>query len=240
MAVKGERSGLDRTQNNTGSSGRSGSSGGASTGALTQGYGSSQKKSYTKARDPSGAGPGPTQAGTVGDHSVEGGSVTRAERGDKPGGGTTTSYTQTPGAVPNYPEADALTVIEKIFAPLIPGSGPTLGLATIGNAYDEESGTFDFTKTVFGGEPGPQQGYQPDRYKGQANLTGVGDPGSASGTNPREIAGRSYGARAQTPAVDQTDGAGAGTGSTALYSDVVLKDRRKPYPSLQQMLETML
>jgi hypothetical protein len=146
------------------------------------------------------------------------------------GGGTTVSDQYTPGAVPNHPFANAPQIIGTL-VDAIPGIG------MLNSMPDVESG-IENPKAVpqggavgrlLGADPGPQRGWQPDRYKGQANLTGIGDPGSASGVQ-REIAGTPLGAGTIAltgDSSDETDAESGGAG-TSLYSDVTLRDRRKP------------
>jgi hypothetical protein len=197
-----------------GNKGKSGSGGlGAGTAALMGGAGST---GY-------GKGPvGPTGKGAVDKIRSELSKqrAIRAEGGV--GGGTTTTPNYVPGAVPNFPEADIPTVLEKIVAPMIPGLGGAIGAVTAGKMVTDD----DLSKptTLFGGDPGPQKGWQPDRFKGQANMSGVGDPGSASGE--QSIPGKPYGAGTIALTGDEDEPTGAGT--EQIYSDVTLRDRRKP------------
>jgi hypothetical protein len=61
-----------------------------------------------------------------------------------------------------------------------------------------------------------------------------------TGNVDREIAGRSLRAETRALADDESGGSTGGSGNVGDYSDVMLKDRRKPYSGLKQMLETML
>jgi|GEM_PF-7012136 len=190
------------------------------------------KGSYGKSYGGGGSGKG-SASGTA---SLAKGSFAKgyAKAATKPtesgvGGGTTTSPIYTPGSVPNFPDADALTVLEKIALPAalsaIPGANAALSAATAAKAYSE--GDIGKMTTLFGGDPGKQRGYQPDRFKGSANTGGIGDPGSAGGqtADERSIAGRSYGAGTQA-LVGDSDSIPAGPGGD--WSDVTLQDRRKP------------
>jgi hypothetical protein len=178
------------------------SSGGSSKGSSTG----------TKARDPSGAGPS-----TVTDRSVEGGSVSRV-RIDKGAsvGGTTAQAAPSPGSVPVLDSdlPDTLTNIGKaaILGPLGTAASVLEGVTVDGQAPDP-----------FKGE---QVGYQPDRFKGRANLDGVGDPGSASGlsASERELTGQRFGAGTEALVGDPEEA----PAPVSEFSDVVLQDRRKP------------
>jgi hypothetical protein len=198
-----------------------GSAGGTALGGAAQ-------KSVTKSW---GAGGG-SDSGASSPSGDQGRGLSRNRKTDS---GTSGGKPYTPGAVPNFPEADALTVFEKIFAPLIPGVGSSLGVATVGKLLQGDE------TTVLGGDPGPQRGWSPDRYRGEDSLGGVGGSGGAVNGGDREIAGRPLGSGNRALTDDQAgDTTGNGTGPGGDFSDVMLKDRRKPYSGLKQMLETML
>lgn len=144
-------------------------------------------------------------------------------------GGTGKPYT--PGAVGNYPDANAAAVVDTLLG-AVPGYGATDTLYKGGKLL---SGDADLNGPVsgmfgdmFGAEYGEQAGWSPDRYRGQDSLTGIGGSGGAvnSADDERVIAGQSYGAGTQALTGDSDTDTGAGTG--ALYSDVMLQDRRKP------------
>jgi hypothetical protein len=142
----------------------------------------------------------------------------------------------TPGAVPSYPDADLLTVVEKIGLPaalaLAPGANLLLSGATAAKAALE--GDVTKTTTLFGGDPGEQLGWAPDRSKGASF-----NPDDPRGTSLDEIAGQSYRADPiETPGNES--GETPATAADDPYSNVMLADRRKPYTSLKKMLETML
>ncbi|MDQ7246210.1 hypothetical protein [Dongia sedimenti] len=202
--------------------------GGAGTSALTGG------KVISDAGALSNIGAGPAGTNALGTPTGDPSKAIRGERG--PGGGTTTQSAYTPGALGNFPNADIPTVVEKIVGPLVPGVGGMLGIAGAKQAIEDPSKT----TTVLGGDPGPQRGWQPDRYRGSASLGGIGGSGGAVNSGEREIAGRPIGAAArirQDNSVNDGDDLGVG-GATDQYSEVMMKDRRKP--GLKQMLETML
>lgn len=140
----------------------------------------------------------------------------------RPEGGSATSWEAEPGSVQNYPNADSLTVFEKVFAPLAPGVGAGLAAAEAGKLLDDDDSTnFGDGKTVLGGDPGPQSGWQRDRGKGASSF----NPNDPRGTDSREIPGTSYGAGTQALTGDSDETVGAGT--DMLFSDVTLRDRRK-------------
>lgn len=180
----------------------------------------------TKARDPSGAGPGPTQAGSVTDHSVAGGSATRT--GSGPGGGTTTSPNYTPGAVENHPDAN-LAAVADMLSSALPGMGLTNTAYKAEKALTDDSDPLSANNMgpigdAFGGDAGPQKGWQPDRTR---DMNG----GPQSDTvDDREIPGQAYGAGTQALTGDSEDDSVIGAGTDALFSDVTLADRRKPRP----------
>jgi hypothetical protein len=128
-------------------------------------------------------------------------------------GGTTVRRNYVPGAVPNIPDPSAGQVISSLaMAPTGPLGvlGAIAGVATsdeygrtlLGQAIDENTG----------GLPGLRDGWQPDRDR---NLDG-GPSGDGVMLDQPDI-----------PTGDgESDPGGAGT--KALYSDVLLQDRRKP------------
>jgi hypothetical protein len=143
--------------------------------------------------------------------------ITRDRKGGTtPGGGTSTTWDPTPGAVPNMPDADTATQLEQL-GKLLPG-GALVTAAEIINGGP------------LMGDPGKQHGWQPDRFKGKANLTGTGDPGSASGVSAseREIPGQRFPAPVEALVGDEAPNPYL----PPEFSDVVLQDRRQPYESL--------
>lgn len=182
----------------------------------------------TKGRDPSGAGPGPTQSGSVNDHSVAGGSAKTTARADG-GGGTTAQQAYTPGATPVVDDPSAGQVISGLSLGPLGAGGPALTAAGIASA-DEFGRTWVGRQVddLTGGTPGPRTAYQPDRYRGQASLNGIGgDGGAVNDGSEREIAGQRFGAGTEALLGDP-DEAGPTGNLTDEYSDVALKDRRKP------------
>jgi hypothetical protein len=209
-STPGTGGGGSKSDKDKGKAGNAGNAGGASKGPLSQAAVGALVDSIA-AEDEGGLGFAMGNKNALGGKKTEGGV----------GGGTTTTPYYTPGGVPNFPEADALTVFEKIVAPMIPGLGGAIGAVTAGKMVADGDTA---TTTVFGGDPGPQKGWQPDRFKGQANMSGVGDPGSASGE--QSIPGKPYGAGTIALTGDEDEPTGAGT--EQIYSDVTLRDRRKP------------
>lgn len=156
--------------------------------------------------------------------SIQNGRAVRTENG--PGGGTTTQWAQSPGATPNYPDAS------NPLGNLLEGAaiGPTGAAAAAiaqGTGINKALGRDDnpFTDT------GPQKGWQPDKYRGSASIGGIGGDGGAvnSGDDEREIAGAPLGAGTLALTGDTPE---SGAGTDALYSDVTLRDRRKPRPDM--------
>lgn len=186
----------------------------------------------TQPRDP--AGPKGAISGGSGEGPGAKAYSTKADRG----GGTTTQDQYSPGALQNRPLADALTVLEKVAIPAVPGAGTIFGAATVADTAMTALKTGKLPSGdetgLLGGDPGPQRGWQPDKFKGKANLTGIGDPGSASGTDQREIAGASLRASA-TPGLQVGDLApGPQVGDD--WADVALRDRRKPRDLVQSIM----
>jgi len=164
----------------------------------------------------------------------------KTEGGNGPGGGTTVTDKYVPGAVPNYP--DAANPARNLLEGLAVGPLGPLGTATtlIGGAAKVLAGD-DMSKSPFT-DTGPQRGWLPDRYRGAPSLGGIGGSGGAVSDDAgldREIAGRPIRTETKTSTDDETDAGPLNSGNDA-YSDLMLKDRRKPVASLQQMLEAML
>jgi hypothetical protein len=197
--------------------------GGAGTKALTGGWGGEVQKQKNEQRQqvqargnkPSGK---PTEGGG-------------------PGGGTTTSWNQSPGATGNFPDANAAAVVDMLSS-AIPGVGLANSVYKGGKLLNggglSAAGSMGPIGDMFGGDPGKQRGYQPDRFKGKASLSNVGDPGSASGE--REIMGRSI-AASQSQSQNVLTGDGTGVPQVGDdWADVQLLDRRKP----RQMLDNIM
>jgi hypothetical protein len=144
----------------------------------------------------------------------------------KPKGGTYVSDEYTPGAVPNFPEADLPTVLDRIVVPAMPVLGPinTLyqGQKLLAGTDHPERG---LVGDAFDADAGEQDGWAPDRNHGVPNAVG-----GAQGTIP----GRAYGAG--TLALTDENAGSSDDGVTSDYSDVVLRDRRKPYGAATRML----
>jgi hypothetical protein len=92
-----------------------------------------------------------------------------------PGGGTYTSYDYSPGATPNFPDANTAAVVDNVFASAVPVAGAVNTAVKAANTIS--SG--DFSKpssglvgSVFGADPGPQRGWAPDRNHGVPNAIG--------------------------------------------------------------------
>jgi hypothetical protein len=200
--------------------------GGGATQALTKGLQAAQSQSFAKA-------PGNAQAADKAFKGAGGRIVNgRAERGDQPA-----------GAKSNKP-----AYVTPMDQPAPPGATP----------YDEGATPYGAASTVIGGignairraltqgftgtdpdadEMGTQTGWSADRTKG--GTFNSNDPRGADAglfDDEREIAGRPY----RADSTDETDDPSSETPSGDIYSDVMLKDRRKPVPTLKQMLESML
>ncbi|GAB2178702.1 hypothetical protein [Dongia sp. agr-C8] len=138
-----------------------------------------------------------------------------------PGGGTSTTWQQTPGAVPNFPDANPAEELAKaaVIGPLGMAAKVAWGAVT-----GEDPSPFD---------PGQQRGWQPDRHKGKANMTGIGDPGSASGLSPgeRAIPGSPYSRDAVALIGDDLAG-NPYMPPSGDFSDVMMQDRRRPRDEL--------
>lgn len=203
-------------------------------GNATAGVNKVTSSTYTQPRDPAGP------DGNISGGSGQGPGGKAYSNTENRGGGTTTTDKYSPGATEVYGNADALTVAEKIAAPLAPGGGLVLGGGSLLKGAIEGD-TFG-VNTLLGGKPGVRTGFQPDRFKGKANLGGIGDPGSATSGSAGELAGRPGGASqgwSDDPSLsgrpgggDSEDGEAIGAGTAALYSDVMLKDRRKALAGL--------
>lgn len=201
---------------------------GPSQGGGVKGSSSTGKASTggTKARDPSGAGPAATQGGGVkGGYSTSSKATDGSGLATSPlGGGTTTSWNYSPGAVQNFPDANAAAVADQLSS-AIPGVGAANSVYKGGKMLAGEDSTFGPLGDMLGADAGPQKGWQPDRTRGEpANPN---DPRGAS-PDEREIPGRSFGAG--TLALTGDDAGGDVTpGPGGDYSDdVMLKDRRRP------------
>jgi hypothetical protein len=161
--------------------------------------------------------------------------------------GTAGKQTEGGGTQPNKP-----AYVTPMDQPAPPGATP----------YDEGATPYGVASTVLGGignavrrgltqgftgtdpdadEMGTQTGWSADRTKG--GTFNSNDPRGADAgqlDDEREIAGRPF----RADGTDETDDPVSETpGSSAsgdIYSDVMLKDRRKPVPTLKQMLESML
>jgi hypothetical protein len=144
--------------------------------------------------------------------------------------GTTAQPNYTMGATQVFPNAES-PITNLVEGALISPTGP-VGIVTgaARAAYTGVTGDADpFTEgkqTSPFSNTGPQGGWQPDRYKGRAQQTGLGAAeGDSSGE--RVIAGRGYGAGTMALTGDPTDPISGGDGGD--YSDeVMLRDRRKP------------
>ena len=128
--------------------------------------------------------------------------------------------------------------------------------------YDEGATPYGVASTVFGGisnamrraftqgftgkdpdadEMGTQTGWSADRTKG--GTFNSNDPRGADAgllDDEREIAGRPFRADSTDEADDPVSETPGASASGDIYSDVMLKDRRKPTTTLKQMLESML
>lgn len=128
-----------------------------------------------------------------------------------PGGGTTTQYGYVPGAVPNFPNANAAAVLDQLSG-AIPGVGTANSVYKGAKAVMGEDSTFGPLGDMLGADTGPQAGYQPDRDRntngGPASDGGMLTPAS------RAIVGDDDGAL----------GAGAAAVTGDDYSDVSLQD----------------
>jgi hypothetical protein len=150
------------------------------------------------------------------------------------GGGTTATDTYTPGAVGNFPDAESpLTNLAEgaLLSPTGPvgiigavARGAYTGITGDADPYTEGKQTSPFSNT------GPQRGYQPDRYRGEASLGGLGGDGGAvnSGDDEREIAGQRFGAGTMALTGDSETPIDGGDGSGGYSDDIMLRDRRKP------------
>lgn len=129
----------------------------------------------------------------------------------RPGGGTTTQYGYVPGAVPNFPNANAAAVLDQLSGAL-PGVGTANSVYKGAKAVMGEDSTFGPLGDMLGADTGPQAGYQPDRDRntngGPASDGGMLTPAS------RAIVGDDDGAL----------GAGAAAVTGDDYSDVSLQD----------------
>ncbi len=186
--------------------------------------------------DPFGGGAQTVAANTPNPFSQGGGARDlHAGPNNKPGGGTTTQFNQTPGAVPNFPDAESpLTNLGE--ALMIGPTGP-VSTATMlaGGAY--QAITKGKVESPFS-NTGPQRGWQPDKYRGEASLGGVGGVGGAvnSGEGPMlNPASRAVVGDSSTAGSDALMGVGGD------FSDVSLQDvpeslRRRPKLAASSMV----
>jgi hypothetical protein len=106
-----------------------------------------------------------------------------------PGGGTFTSNTYSPGAVGNFPDANAAAVADML-SNAIPGVGALntayKGANAVANGKDPLSaGSFGPLGDALGADAGPQRGWAPDRNHG--NVSSFGSNGSAQGSPLRAL-----------------------------------------------------
>jgi hypothetical protein len=196
----------------TGSNKSSSTGTGGLSSAASQAFG--DPRAYDRAmRAMNGAGPAPA--------SPQG----KQTEGGQPSGGSAVTKNYEPGAVPNKPHSNPLTEIGKaaLIGPLGMAAAVVKG-ALVGKAPDP----FDDSE---------QEGWARDRSRGWGSYS-PNDPRGNSAEEEREIAGRPLRAEREDSADDQTGATSGDPVGTDIYSDVMLKDRRKP--SLKQMLETML
>lgn len=149
-----------------------------------------------------------------------------------------------PGALPDVEDASWGQLL-GLAAKLLPGG--------IGFANDAEEGYDALTSgnmsgvsrggimgaaldDALGDTPGKQSGWRPDRYRGTNSMGGIGGSGGAvsdSAGDSRSIPGRRVGAGTQALTGDPED-IEAGPGGP--FSDVMLRDRRRPRGAGTQML----
>lgn len=106
-----------------------------------------------------------------------------------PGGGTFTSNTYSPGAVGNFPDANAAAVADML-SNAIPGVGALntayKGANAVANGKDPlSSSSFGPLGDALGADAGPQRGWAPDRNHGQ--VSSFGSNGSAQGSPLRAL-----------------------------------------------------
>jgi hypothetical protein len=207
-----------RTGFNGSAQGGGNSSGGrAGGGSSTSGskLGDQAKKSQ-KAAPP----PGFSHGGLGGSQKVGPSTPGGGHASDGPGGGTTTRYDYTPGAVPNYPDAQN-PLRNLLEATAIGPLGPVSTATMLANGFAKALNGDDFSESPFT-DTGPQGGWQPDRDR---NMNG----GPAGDDDDRTIMGKSYGAGTEALTSDNQDTPSGGSNNSGDdYSDVQLQDRRKP------------
>jgi hypothetical protein len=244
MAGRADR---DQQSNKTGDRAQSAMGGGGKT---TEGGGGGALRSYINKQfnDPEGlrrdiedgsakpklkaaaeaSGPTERSGGSTGATSV-GGAFSMG-----PLGGTTTQETYTPGAVQNFPDAES-PLTNLVEGAMLSPTGPVgiagavarsvyTGVTDDADPFSDGKQTSPFSNT------GPQRGFQPDRYRGEASLGGLGGDGGAvnSGDDEREIAGQRFGAGTMALTGDSETPIDGGDGSGEYSDDIMLRDRRKP------------
>jgi len=194
--------------------GKTGSTGGAGTKALTGALSASYDKGAL-----SNVGAGPTGKNALGGSTSSTGKRTEGTGSDRPkGGGTTVQKQYVPGSVPNFPDADPLTNLGK--AVLFGPTGPIGTATTLGRIFGQGIGLGDASPFT---DVGVQDGWQPDRDR---NLDG-----SPAVDEPRALPGiRGAGTAALTGDIEEDSPPTSTPGTDAVYSDVMLQDKRKPYP----------
>jgi hypothetical protein len=140
-----------------------------------------------------------------------------------PGGGSATTNTYEPGAVPNYPDADLATVVD-VLASALPGGLANAAPGILASIEDPSKPHPGALGQMLGANPGPQKGFARDRSRGAGSFS----PNDPRGDSPdeRAIAGSRIGAG--TEALTGDDSGDTVDENTGPFSDVTLQDRRKP------------
>lgn len=153
-----------------------------------------------------------TPANTVRDKSFSSKPSDRSSLGTASlGGGTTTQQAYTPGAVPNFPDANTAAVVDQL-SNAIPGVGLSNSVYKAGKLVAGEDTTFGPLGDALGADTGVQSGWQPDRTRGMdGGPQNDGQPSLAPAS--RAIVGDD----SATPGSDALLGGGD-------FSDVSLQD----------------
>jgi hypothetical protein len=128
--------------------------------------------------------PGAALHGAGGNNIASGGSP---KPGDTPGGGTYTSYDYSPGATPNFPDANTAAVVDNVFTSAVPVAGAVNTAVKAANTIssgDLSKPANGLVGSVFGADPGPQRGWAPDRNHGVPNAVGGANNGGVQAFSP--------------------------------------------------------